>query len=148
MILKASSSLESKLDTVNQKLSLLEKNANETSSQTMLHLDTMNKSITLQTKYQKIEWAFDHAAYGSFDCINRSNNNYVKSSEIIKEILLSFLQGYGYDVTKYASDVGYNSGKDGKAEFRVAIVEQLYKLIGTKPRLVVHDEKKCVIYYE
>jgi hypothetical protein len=154
-ISKASSILALKLDTLNERLSLLETNTNDkiskSNTQMILSLDNLNKSITLQMKHQRIDWAFAHADYGSFDCTNdyKGSNryyNYEKSTGIVKTILSNFRKNYGTYITNFAKS-GVDHGKDAKAAFRNAVVEQLFVLLGTKPRLASEGET-CIIYYE
>ena len=151
-ISQASSSLGSKLDALNQKLSLLEKSTDvkfsEICAQTILHLDMMSKSVALLMKHQRIDWAIANASIGTFNCLDRSDGYQRQSSstEIIKMILSTFRMNCGHVITKYETNDGGYSIKDGKAEFRAAIVKQLYNLLGTQPRLVSNDEQ-CVIYY-
>ena len=147
-----STSIESKLNTLNQNVSSLETKTHgklaEISTQMILYLDKVNQSIFLQMKHQRLDWAFANADYGSFDFVDRSENycNYKPSTVIVKAITSMFRKDSGRYITnlaKYRTD----AGKDEKAEFRAAIVEQLFALLGTKPRLECKEEK-WIIWYE
>jgi hypothetical protein len=147
-ILNASSRLDSKFDTLNQKVSTLEQNTtgkiSEMNAQMMLYLDKMNKNISLQMKHQRLDWAFTHSDYGSFEYHEMSKYGNLQSSALIKSIVSSFRQGLGRHITNFFI---YTGGKSDKAAFHTAIVDQLFGLLGTKPR-VVQQEEKWIIYYE
>ena len=145
-----STSIESKLNTLNQNVSSLETKTKvslaEFSAPMILYLDKVNKSISLQMKHQRLDWAFANADYGSFDFVDKSENycSPKPSTGIVKTLLSAFRQESGRYITSLAK---YDAGKDGKAEFRAAIVEQLFALLGTKPRLECKEEK-WIIWYE
>ena len=136
-------SLESKLDILNQKLSSLETSTN-------VKLSELRTQIALQTKHQRLDWAYANVdtVNGNFSYVNRDEKTRFRreSNNFVKSILPVFRRDSGVRITNLAH---FNAadGKDGKAEFRTAIVEQLHGLLGTKPRLV-YEGGNWNIYYE
>lgn len=146
------SSLETKLDAVNSKLSNLENQLSEISTLMKQCLENVNKNSVRQMKYQSFDSAFANADFGSFRyfLVEGDYQGYVDSSFLVKRIVSSFRMDCGYNITRCEA-LGLpgkdTTVEDMKAQFRVEIVEQLYKLLGTKPRLA-SEEEECVIYYE
>ena len=152
-----STSLESKMDLLNQKLSSLTTNTTDRLSELSNQLEKINKNIDVQnesiaiqnqnivfqTKHQRLDSAFANLQRGKFNYFDKRDHYQKYSTELVEAILLSFRKGMGWNITHLAV---YN-GKEAEAEFRAKIVEHLFTLLGTKPRLVFKDEKWS-IYYE
>ena len=117
------------------------------------HLATINDNIALQTKHQRIDWAFANTEKdaSSFDYYVKPDSymfNGKKSTEAVKVILTAFRKGKSVDIHKYSKYTRDRSANDEDgAEFRVAISEQLESLLGTPPRIVSH-KGKWTIYYQ
>ena len=111
------------------------------------HLATINDNIALQTKHQRIDWAFANTEKdaSSFDYYVKPDSymfNGKKSTEAVKVILTAFRKGKSVDIHKYSKYTRDRSANDEDgAEFRVAISEQLESLLGTPPRIVSHKGK-------
>ena len=81
-------SMDSKMNTLNQSILNLKEDVSE-----------LKKELALQTKNQKLEWAFSNAGYNSFKYYKKGGYGEVDSKIFVQDIMLGFKQGRGYDIT-------------------------------------------------
>jgi uncharacterized phage infection (PIP) family protein YhgE len=140
--------VDAKLTTVDAKLTTL--NSNIISLQE--ELANLNKTFEKQASTQRLEWAIANCdkisqpfTYYSYE-IKGKSFDYTKSnsSALIRDILLAFLRGEGFDIS-YRT-MSRQSRDEGEKQFREAISKEVQAIIGQKPRIGM-AEKGYAIYY-
>eukprot|EP00957_Ditylum_brightwellii_P093099 7087985-Ditylum_brightwellii.AAC.1 len=109
-------------------------------------VENLNSNTLLQTKLQRIEWAYAHADLESFTYYQvqsgYSNASSYTSTAFVKQILLSFRKNMGNYINNRSLDNVYGSYnrdaeriKEGEKKFRNQLVAQIETLLGKKPRI-------------
>lgn len=134
-------SVDHGLNTVNQNLLDLKND-----------IKKLDDSIEKSNKRRALEFPLNNTDYGSFSYHYRSQNGYRQSGssrDLVKTILFCFRRGLGYylpNEATLASD-GYRSVDETEMKaFRDALLKQVEDLTGTKPRIVL-DNNRYIIYY-
>jgi hypothetical protein len=137
-------SIDLKFDTTNQKL-------DEANTNILTMIKTLNDTIQEQHKLQRIGFAIENVHHGSFNYRLYREDDYhgyslhdevIKSSDLARDILFAFRKGGSMNLPRGAvfaptvcnSDVRYEADK-GEQAFRDSIVDQIFSLTGTKPRV-------------
>ena len=121
-------SQETQLDALNHKLSSLEESVRGVND----NLFEISKNIALQTKHQRLDWAFD-----------RRGRGFLLDDTSFRDILTAFRRNRGYCITYLVTNA--HGGKN--EEFRAKITDHLDGLLGTTTRLE-HADGEWMIYYE
>ena len=123
-------SQETQLDALNHKLSSLDESVRGVND----NLFEISKNIALQTKHQRLDWAFDRRGPG---------RGFLLSDTSFLNILTAFRRNRGYCITYLVTNA--HGGKN--EEFRAKITDHLDGLLGTTTRLE-HADGEWMIYYE
>lgn len=59
-------------------------------------MSQLNKSVSILSRNQAIEWAISNSSIGSFDYIAKANYAWAKSSDLVNQILMSFRKGQSH----------------------------------------------------
>ncbi len=128
----------------NHKLSSFEKNMTDKLTEMSTEIKTMSSEIKtmvkLQTKHQRLDWAFANSEGHPFECA--FIGNYFGHTQFIcyiREILTAFRRNRGYCITDYTI-----RSDDGEG-FRAKITDHLDGLLGTTTRLE-HADGEWMIY--
>ena len=137
-------SMDSKINTLDQSIS----NLTEEVSELKEEVSELKEELALQSKNQKLEWAFSNAGYKSFKYYYKNNSQQIDSKNLVQGILISFRQGKGnytcdHSMTPY---FGNQKVEKGEKQFRDALSDQINDLIGHMPRITLEDNG-YVIYY-
>jgi hypothetical protein len=167
------SSGDPKLDTVNEKLDVINQN-----------ILALKNVIKEQDKYQRLAFAIENSQLGSFAYYIRCKPNGLgfssrrdqdsmprdqdsmpctvyfgsgkqNSSELVKNILLSFRQGTAQCLSQCAiiDDLAVscwlseNQANEAEQKFHDELVGQIYRLTGTKPRITKQENGTYAIFY-
>lgn len=151
-------SVDAKLNTLNQSISSLKDEIVKQNAITVLQISALKTAIDVQTKDQKIQWAFSNAEFNSFNYYEKPATGYhgcdtrtVSSSNFVKLTLLTFKQGDGrYIINRSMSQYGpYTEAKtieEGEKQFRDKLSQQIHDLLGHKPRISVADNGYAIYY--
>ena len=93
----------------------------------------LSDTVLEQTRIQSLQWAISNAELNCFNYYEKSSP--LKSTSLVRSILFSFMTGRGYYINDKSLKSFYYSNEVGEAEFRTALVSQIYELTGDKPRL-------------
>jgi hypothetical protein len=104
---------------------------------TMCSIDT---SLKTQERMKRIEFAVDQCSHAMFTYYPKADSFQVARSEmLVKNILLSFHQGFGYYIPLEMTLTHHNDCRSYEArlashqQFRDALTELLHTILGVKP---------------
>ena len=108
-------------------------------------------NITLSSIYEKyaLEWAIDHADFGSFTYYVKINGvlTSYNSSDFVKQALFFFRQGFGHFLPKNATlKLNYSSevSENETTEFETRLLDAIYVLTAQKPVIKDLDDKRAI----
>ena len=141
----ASKDLHNKVNGIDQKLEDLKKEIatlklkstkGEGSSQNLKNeIVSLRSTIKEEGKRSRIQNAIQLVdERRSFNVYENSGGGVLNSSEIIKDILFSFVQGRGHYIDEYTTTRGDFDKEGGKKEFRDHLKDELHQLTGTAPK--------------
>lgn len=133
-------------------------------------LDAINKSIQDQDRFQRVNFALENKRYENgefgYSWIEPKKTQpgkeeryvtqagYEKSADLVQSILLSFRKGQSYKLPRgvvgdWSRTSSKQEAKEKEGEFQGRLVEQIFDLTGTKPRITQDDddEGNCSIWY-
>jgi hypothetical protein len=103
------------------------------------NISQMHVTMKTQEKLHRIEFALGHCDLGTFVYYSDSDRSGHRSEELVKNILLIFRQGFGYNITlgMTLTESSYRSSNEEKLasnqKFRDALTAQLFTLLGVPP---------------
>jgi len=111
------------------------------------NVQSINNTLSTVNENSKLEWAIDHAEYGSFAYYDNNTRRRAESSTITKQVLFAFRQGFGYYLPEKVSltDNYYSvtSEKD-RTEFETKLVNAIFDLTAKKPVIKDLNDRRCI----
>lgn len=119
----------------------------------------LKKEVCKQNKIRNLQWAIEHADYGSFQFVHH-NVPINDSTKTVQKILFTFKKGCGSYISNACSvrkpknvfsednDDDEEEDRLSRTRFRDQLSQQIEMLTGVKPRFKL-DEKdgRYIIYY-
>ena len=125
-------------------------------------LTTLTSAVTKSSKVPTLQWAINNANFGTFNYYEETNRvssgNTSKSEVIVRQILLTFMQGCGCFVEGFVFTTINNRYQQitaaevaaARTAFHTALINHIHSLTGVKPRIApaASDTNKFAIYYQ
>ena len=156
-------SVDAKLNTVVQIINSSNTNFDAKINTTNQHVADLKAEVTClkaelakQTRMQNLAFAVENTKLESFDYYQGPNSYYGErknSSALVSLILLCFRKGLGYYLPAGAmqnniSESSKEAWEKSNKEFHTKLQEQVFALVGTKPRIQLGPDGKRFVIYE
>jgi hypothetical protein len=103
-------------------------------------LKKLNENLMSASKFQRLEWAIDHADIGSFKYFEKGNPKAQDSTEVAKLVLLGFRRGCACNLNVFIE------GQEAE-NFMKEFPKQIQQLTGVKPRMIPRSAGNFAIHY-
>ena len=143
---EAQPSCDDKLKNIEQKIMAVDKRLAELHDIKRQEVDIMRRD----SKRRQIEFALKNTESGAFHYYDQGET-LVNSTELVSNILWNFLGGDGTYLPDKASKLSkhYSSNiEESQQDFRDDVVRQLFRILGTQPKLKFEADGQWSIWYE